>query len=342
MITVGIQTVAGEHEGYGHIIRCLELARLLEDLGAKVSFRGNEEALKLALAAGFSYVPTHDAAMDIWIVDLPGGISLGLAERLAHLSTVLVSLQGRGSVDFDTARGRFLCDLVFFQGVVACPHLIRWDNGDTMWYEGVDWLILRDEIRGLRDRKYRVPGRVVVCGGGSDPEDVTGVIINALRYLNIGVLAIVGPGNKRSYSDILPEHSIARNPVNSLDLFSTASVAVVSFGMTAFECLSLGIPVACLSITNDHANSAELVQRKSGGALVHLGRVGAVEHEDIAMAVDGLLGQERELSWKAQNYIKPGGGAMVANRIIHTLHVNRIWDGSASDPTAETGPGLNG
>lgn len=312
MITVGITTVAGELHGYGHIVRCLELARILEDRGCRVCFRGNVEVRARAAVRGFAMSPNHEIERDVWIVDLPGGISLGTASRLVPLSKVLVSLGG--------GRGRHFCDLVFYQGVTWEPYSISWAGWDGEWHEGPKWLILREEIQRYRYAwDDKVPWRVAICGGGSDPEDVTSEVVNAIWYLKIGMMAIIGPGNERDYTKILPDHSIAKNPVDIFRLLATAQGAVVSYGMTAFECLAMGVPVVALSITDDQARSADMVAERSDGALVHLGRSGTVDRDVIGQAVDDMVDNTAARSRAGLQYIDGWGGLRVATRILKEL-----------------------
>ena len=110
-----------------------------------------------------------------------------------------------------------------------------------------------------------------------------------------------------------------RDPSDLEYELARADVACVSYGMTAFECLCLGIPTVALSISPDHAASAALVQEQSGGALVSLGEVEKVQPLDIRNAVDAMLADAPALSQKARAYVDGKGVYRVADKILETL-----------------------
>jgi spore coat polysaccharide biosynthesis protein SpsF len=312
MTTVGFYVKAGPEHGYGHVVRSIALADELRKRGAVCLFRGNHTAVRRAGLAGFEPTPNHDIDLDVWIVDLPGGIPLKLATRLVPYAKVLVSLHGAGGPDGDL--GRFLTDLVIYQGVTRRPIEIGWSGFDGEWFEGVEWLILRKQFQYCRAARgtHKLP-RVVIACGASDPKCVATKTLNALAEEPCRMRLIQGPHGYVNWLDVVDmpdtKYSVATNPRNmAMQLSRGNDVAVVSYGMTAFECLCLGLPTIALSISPDHAASADLVQQQED-----------VTDQDIREAVASMLHDAPELSERARGYVDGRGVERVADKILETL-----------------------
>jgi spore coat polysaccharide biosynthesis protein SpsF len=99
-----------------------------------------------------------------------------------------------------------------------------------------------------------------------------------------------------------------------------ADVAVVSYGMTAFECLALGLPTVALSISEDHALSANRVQQGCGAALTSLGPVECVSAQTIRAMVYAMLTRPAQLSKFAHRFVDGKGAGRVADKIMEVLN----------------------
>lgn len=327
MINIAFHVMAGKETGYGHIVRCLALAEELKQHGALCIFVGNPSIVSVATQAGFSayggagqyweenYSKT---AADVWIVDLEGGTPPALARQLKSQCKKLVILNGVGYPDGDP--GRLFADLVFYQGVSERPYFLNWEGFTGQWFEGPEWLILRKEFAAHKPRvSFHDPLRVVVAGGGSDPKGVTEKAAHALADYSIHVRAILGPayaGSDLNYNNLI---EYMRNPPDMAATLAWADIAIVSYGMTAFECLALGLPTIALSISPDHAASAELVQERSGGALESLGPVGDVSDASILAAVYGKMMNYSKCSQRAREFVDGLGAGRVADKIMEAL-----------------------
>jgi spore coat polysaccharide biosynthesis protein SpsF len=329
MTTVGFYVKAGVETGYGHIVRCLALADELRERGVYCRFWGNEEAMTRALESGYTPCPSEDYKTHAWIVDLEGGCPPSLARRMSEYSSVII-LNGVGYPDGDP--GRLLADLVFYQGVTRRPYELDWTGFEGEWFEGPDWLILRREFSQVKARPgSHDPPRIVVAGGGSDPRNVTGKVLNALKDEAIEMRAIVGPANSWVESDIHfqtldmnlnpvgSSYEVLHDPPNMAETLAWSDVAVVSYGMTVFECLALGLPTVALSISEDHATSANLVQFQSNSALVSLGSVENVPTKAIREAVYRQLTTPIHTSKLARQCVDGKGAGRVADKIMEVL-----------------------
>lgn len=320
MTLVSFYVRAGVKTGYGHIVRCIALADELTRRGCACVFYTDDDGAKRARETGYSAFHlswTFLDKSDIWIVDLEGGTPPETARELRKLCKVLVILNGVGYPNGDP--GRLYADLVFYQGVTDRPNKLDWTGFNGAWFAERQWLILRDEFREHRAAPgSHDPPRVVIAAGGSDPKNVTGMVLAALHRTRYELGAIIGPANRRHYNKTT-HLWFAQNPQNVAEMLAWADVAVVSFGMTAFECLALGLPVVAISMTQDHADSAELV---SGfGALVSLGVSKNVTGQMIRDAVAKMLADAKGLSMVATRYIDGRGAQRVADRILEKLEV---------------------
>lgn len=324
MTSIGFRVEAGAQTGYGHIVRCLALADELRDRGCSCFFLTGD-----SIEAGvkvlerkykpFAFWSEIASNPDVWIVDLEGGTPPALAYQLKKQCKKLVILNGVGYPDGDP--GRLFADLVFYQGVSERPYFLNWEGFTGQWFEGPEWLILCKEFAAHKPRvSFHDPLRVVVAGGGSDPKDVTGKVTGALADYSIAVRAILGPayvGDDLNYDSLV---EFVRSPAVMAEALAWADIAIVSYGMTAFECLALGLPTIALSISPDHAASAEQVQERSGGALESLGEVDDVSAASILAAVYGKMMNYSKCSQRAVEFVDGLGTGRVVDKILEQIN----------------------
>ena len=152
--------------------------------------------------------------------------------------------------------------------------------------------------QGRRPRKKSRP-TLVVSMGGSDPLDLTRLAARALAAINMPFEArfIIGPGFRNGEAlarelETLNPNFVAVSHVADLGAqFAAADLALVAFGVTAYEMAALGLPALYLALTEDHALSASSFQDAGMGEVLGLGRV--LRAEDISRAVWGLLADHR-------------------------------------------------
>jgi spore coat polysaccharide biosynthesis predicted glycosyltransferase SpsG len=326
---------AGGETGMGHIVRCIALADELRKRGCLCGFWGSHLATRLALVQGHTAferddpdeLPTEEA--DAWIVDLEGGCPPRLARRLCGLGRSLTILNGVGYPDGDP--GRLLADLVFYQGVSWRPHELDWDRFAGHWHEGPEWLILRPEFAEHRRHRYpfpeHSPPRLLLAGGGADVGGVSHRVAEALQDTQVKLRVLIGPASPhfRTWDATLAEPRY--NPRNVAEEMAWADAAVVSHGMTTYECLASGLPTLAYSITPDHEQSAALLSERSRGAVVSAGLIDSATLDSIRTAVGYLLTSAEDLSARGMNTVDGGGAARVADAIMATLTGDEGRDG---------------
>jgi spore coat polysaccharide biosynthesis predicted glycosyltransferase SpsG len=92
---------------------------------------------------------------------------------------------------------------------------------------------------------------------------------------------------------------------------------LVSFGTTVYELAAAGLPAIALSITEDHAQSAEVFARY--GSLRHLGLFSHVSDEQIRSAVRELLNDQQlwlGMAQRGQALVDGKGAERVAKLVV--------------------------
>jgi len=303
----------------GHLIRSLALAAELRERGVLCWFNSNAFACRLAVREGFTVVDSANGLTtmpaDAWIVDLQQGCPPHLAQHLRPLSDTLVILNGVGWDSEDPAR--LLADLVFYQGCSERPQRLHWGDWAGEWFEGPEWVILRPEFARLRRQRQEPhdPPRILVSGGGADKGGVT-AIATVLGEQGYDVRVIVGPAADKEQTHPL-NVQIFVNPPHVEQVMAWADVAVVSYGMTAFECLCLGLPTIAVCQVDEQREGAAIVTTLSGKALTPLDDV-AWMREVVA---DKLTVLEAD-SQHALDFVDGLGAERVAEKVMERIKAN--------------------
>lgn len=348
---------ASARMGIGHLMRCLTLAESLRERGVQLRFicrehTGNliahlrQKAMPVTVlpapainhtASGEDYAvwlgvtPAEDAEQTIealngekpdWLVVDHYGLDAGWEQRLRpHVGKLMV-------ID-DLASRHHDCDVLLDQnysvegerryaGLVpdACKLLV-----------GPRYALLRPEYaayrRTLRTREGQVT-RALVFFGGSDPQNMTGVTLEALshtelRHLDVDV--VIGANNP--HREALEKQSMAR-PQTAIyglrphlaDLMMQADLAIGAGGTTTWERLCLGLPSLVVSIAENQVPSC---------AALHYSRqidyLGYQDKVDAAVVLNGIVhmignpGRLVEMSLAGQALVD-GCGADIINETL--------------------------
>jgi spore coat polysaccharide biosynthesis predicted glycosyltransferase SpsG len=328
----------GRSMGMGHVVRCLWLANALRDIcGNPVSFCMAQDDIGISAVQRRGWQVLRVAAEElggvdgdalIIIIDLPGGVSAEAIRSLREKNprSLVVLMDG-------TCTGRIEADLVV-SPIERLPDPSSWQGFRGQRYEGPAYAIVDPAFARVPRRLSSVVGepRVLVSMGGSDPYGLT---LQALRALDsmpdtmpesFHVTIAIGPaflhevelrtwlaGARRQYE--------CRREESLLDVMVNSDVALVSFGTTVYELAAAGLPAIALSITEDHAQSAEVFAQ--GGSLMHLGLFSHVSDEQIRSAVRELLnGPQLRLGMaqRGQALVDGKGAERVAKLVVARIH----------------------
>jgi UDP-2,4-diacetamido-2,4,6-trideoxy-beta-L-altropyranose hydrolase len=172
-------------------------------------------------------------------------------------------------------------------------------NSDAALLLGPQYALLRREFIVWRSRLHTVPEtarKILVTLGGSDPENVTLKVIQALRRLEIARLQIrvvAGPANPHlnelhdAAATFPGRLELLTYVTNMAPLMAWADIAVTGAGSTCWELACVGLPAVALVIAQNQCAVAD--ELGAAGVVVNLGWHEDASRERLASTVDGLL-----------------------------------------------------
>jgi len=341
--------------GTGHIMRCLALAQAWKVAGGRAAFvlsqgvadiedrlkqegffvhhiatrPGSEEdaaqTAELAGSLGASFVVVDGYQFD-------GEYQKALVDAGRHL--LFIDDYGHAKI--------YRADLVLNQNIYANECLYRDRDSKTGLLLGPDYVLLRLEFwcwRGWRRSNPERVGKILVTLGGSDPDNVTLKIIDALQDLDAGdvkVVVMVGGGN--SHVDSLRAASNAskipmellKNASNMPELMAGADIAIISGGTTSYETAFMGLPSLIVAIAENQIPVAGKMAEI--GAALNLGWHTDLNCEDIKMAFRALAGSRTSrdsLSLKSSELVDGLGCTRVIRAMLE--RVITVRDAVADD-----------
>jgi UDP-2,4-diacetamido-2,4,6-trideoxy-beta-L-altropyranose hydrolase len=309
--TVVIRADASIAIGTGHVMRCLALAQAWQDGGGHVTFAMAEStpAIDARLRSeGMEIVhlkvsPNHlqDAralatvASDrqaAWVVVDGYRFDSEYQRNLKNAGLKLLLVDDLGQCE------NYFADLVLNQNLHAAESMYASREAYTRLLLGPRFAMLRRDFRRWSKRRREIApnGRkVLVTMGGSDPDNVTAVVLQALGEVKIDGLEVVAVlGGSNPHVDFLQRfanHSasirLQKDAANMPELMAWADIAVAAAGSTSAEMCLLGLPAILIDLAeNQTPVAAELGRRR---AAIHLGSNKEVTVAEIAQIVRSLL-----------------------------------------------------
>jgi spore coat polysaccharide biosynthesis protein SpsF len=219
-----------------------------------------------------------------WLLDVRTGLTPHSVLRLRATNTLVVAL------DDGTAR-RLMADASFYPPVPQVFGL-DWSLAEREPNVGWEWVALGQDNLPPRTQNAGTP-HILVSMGGSDPHGLTLPAVQVLASIrrNLKVTVIIGPSVSADAEAAIrreaPVFTVVRNPENMGDIMATADVALVTFGVTAYELAAMGVPAIYICLNEDHAESASAFVRAGMG--VSLGLAALLEPHDMSDSVVDLL-----------------------------------------------------
>lgn len=334
-----VRADASPEIGTGHVMRCFALAQAWQRSGGRATFAMAEaipaiaarlQAHNIAIAsisgkpgseqdARRTCAVAADSKSPLCVVD---SYRCGPDYHRALLSAGLRLLV----LDDDARFSEYRADFVLNQNLGATEQLYRKRGPQTRLLLGTQFALLRPEfLAQSRDRQTgsRVR-RILVTLGGSDAENVTGKVVQALAALDDGFEAtvIVGAGNPHAQEIIRaaqsrsPEIHIERDPGNMAPLMAACDLAVSAAGSTCWELAYLGVPAILVVLSRDQQEIARALHER--GVAISLGwHANLVQHALIStirsLADDAA--RRRAMSAAGQNLVDGRG----AERVVEVL-----------------------
>lgn len=304
--------------GIGHIMRCLTLADELRDGGVETGFicRDMEgDATQYIASKGY---PVHqiknlvgqdkDAAASIavldacavdWLVvdhyDLDIRWERQLRERVRKIMVV-----------DDLANRSHDCDLLLDQNYFKNQET-RYEGflpAGCQQFIGPTHVLLRPEFREAAKHARKRDGsvkRVLISMGGSDPENVTSMAINAVASLdaNLAIDVVVGISNPYKHEvekmcAAIPYASYHCQTDTMASLIQKADLGIGAGGATTWERGFLGLPTLTIACAENQLQTTLDIAEKE--ATLFLGCAEDIKADDIASAVSKAINSPQQLA----------------------------------------------
>ncbi len=352
--------------GTGHVMRCLGLSQAWRDSGGRSIFAMAEstpslqqrlrdegiEAEHLAVRAGTAEDAEQTRSLaartnaDWIIVD---GYQFGSAYQSLVKNAGFKVL----FIDDYVHAEPYSADLVLNQNLQASPSLYAKRAQSTQLLLGPRYAMLRREFRPWHHWQRETPpvGRkILVTMGGSDPDNLTAKVIEAIQNLSDPTLEatiLVGGSNPhlRSVGELIRGQKLPIRLVidacNVGEWMTWADVAVAGAGTTFWEMCFLGLPGLLLVLAPNQDKIAETAERM--GIAWILDKQSQVSASAISQKLVDLLNSENARKIQSANGRKLvdglGAGRVVA--FLSGLNLRRtvdsdcetFWDW-ANDPEA--------
>lgn len=329
-----IRCDGGGDYGFGHVKRMIALARALRDregIGAVFAVNGNEDALAPIRQAGFAAK----------LIDGPEGEFLSAAKdpdlvildcREGPSRQAIADLKGPLKITVDDGSERRLgCDVAYYPPLPQVAKM-EWTGTACAPRVGWQWALLGPQQACERPRKQSPCPTLLVTMGGSDPFGLTLKCAQGLKKLDPVFRArfVIGPGfadkNRlaRTLVGLSPNFETVEGARGLATEFAACDVALVAFGVTAYELAACGVPALYLGISDDHVQSASAFA--DAGMGVNLGHMDRIKPDEIAKAVRSLLGdsgRRREMRAAGLMTIDGAGAARIAADIAGELTARR-------------------
>ncbi len=312
--------------GHGHLMRTLAVAEAVSDWDdASVRYLVGPGTYVTPLEErGFQVCPVPAGPPAAWSPDLSPEDGPLLLDSYEILETDLDHLRDRGfAVAMFDDGGRLS---VFNAGLVvdgAPGAETRSFQGaaDTTFLLGSAYFPVRRAIRDAltpADVPERVR-RVCVTLGGSDPDDATAIIVDALAAFGQIPHATVVLG--ASYEGSVTEGHfgaihVVRNPEDYPRLVAGSDLVITAAGGSALECAALGRPMVTVELTDDQRNNRRALEQ--AGASLSLGELTGLDAAKVCEALTSVCFDRQlrtRLGANARTVVDGGGAVRIAGAI---------------------------
>jgi len=307
-----IRTDASAQIGTGHLMRCLALAQAWQDTGGRAVFLMATEvpALEYRLhSEGMEVVhlpvqpgSIDDAAQTVdfsqevgadWVVVDGYHFGADYQRAVKERGLRLLFIDDNGHAE------HYYADLVLNQNIHAHEGLYRNRESYTRLLLGTRYVLLRRGFIKWRGWKREIPEvarKILVTMGGSDPDNVTLKVIQALQQVEVDGLeavVVVGGGNphyEELQSAVQGSHFPIRLESNVTDmpeLMAWADVAVSAGGNTSWELAFMGVPAFLIILASNQRPIAECLDTL--GVVVNLGWFKDVAPTEMTQVMTQLL-----------------------------------------------------
>lgn len=306
-----VRVDASAEIGVGHLMRCLALAQACQDQGGRVGFamaEGGERFRARLQAEGFQLLSLvtevgsgDDARQTLALASQLGSSWIvvdGYRFDAAYQRAIQAGDVRQLFLDDCGHAENYYADLVLNQNLHADEDLYQKRDPEVELLLGLDYLLLRREFLNVRPTValMREPARrILLTLGGSDRENLTGWLLQALQQLaghELEVCALVGATNphRQALEKVVRDSRfplrLASAVTDMSELYAWADMAVTAGGSTLWELSYMGVPAVTLILAANQEPSSLALDRY--GSIRCLGYPGELSQQQVADAVSAL------------------------------------------------------
>ena len=320
--------------GTGHVMRCLALAQAWQDAGGDAAL--NSQELPAAL---------RDRLEKEGVTVVQSGSTPGSAQDAIRLGTQAAEMAAQWIVvdgdQFDThflqtlrdsgnrvlliddlaARPGFPVDLLVNPNFGAHAEDYSAKQVGSRVLAGPAYALLRREFRRRWATKVcEQTKRILVTLGGSDPEQLTPRIVDALADSSDLEVTVVAGGAYAGWTELVRRAGkrvrLFFNPPDMAGLMAQADVAITASGGTIWELLSVGCPVLCYWRGSQGMRLVNSLALEN--VVVNMGEISCFEASLLKSAVREFW----ELRFRCEEMVRRGRALVDgsgAERVVHAL-----------------------
>ena len=352
--------------GTGHVMRCFALAQAWQDVGGRAVFamaqatppveerlqRESIEVTRLKAKAGSADDAQETIALArgeraCWVVVDGYCFGADYQTALKHAGLKVLFIDDNGHA------GHYSADLVLNQNAHA--NEARYSNRDasTRLLLGPRFAMLRREFTEWREWNREIPAvarRVLVTMGGSDPDNVTERVVQAiLAEPGVNATVVVGGSNphlpklRARIVGTQRDVQLLENVTNMPELMAKSDVAVSAAGTTSLEMCFMGLPALLIVLADNQRPAAEQLARL--GIAINQGEGAKIEPTTLSPHLTSLVQSQdtrKAMSNRGRELVDGRGAERVvralrsdALQIRHatTADCGLLWE-LANDPQA--------
>jgi UDP-2,4-diacetamido-2,4,6-trideoxy-beta-L-altropyranose hydrolase len=302
--------------GTGHVMRCLALAQGWQDAGGDAVFAMAETTPAIekllaetceVVAIGCEPGSAEDTERTVaiarqrradWVVLDGYRFSADCQRSLKEAGFKVFFVDDYGHTQ------HYYADVVLNQNVHAHESAYEAREAYTRLLLGLRYCMLRREFvpwRGWKRQTAATGRKVLITMGGSDPGNLTGCMMKAIRELKLDgleVTVVVGGSNphftclQKLAADSGNHMTILRDVRNLAELMAQSDVAISAAGSTCWEMCLLQLPMVLIDVAENQTPIAKGMQ--AAGAAIHAGGAECVRRAEIASRVSDLLASASE------------------------------------------------
>jgi UDP-2,4-diacetamido-2,4,6-trideoxy-beta-L-altropyranose hydrolase len=344
-MNIVIRADASAQIGTGHVMRCLALSQRWQVQGGQAIFvlankspsleaRLILEGMEIVYLSGEAG-SNQDAQQTIdfcqqfsaqWIILDGYHFGASYQKNIKNFDVSLLFFDDNGHAN------HYYADLILNQNISANIALYQSREPYTQLLLGTQYVLLKKEFLAWRNWQRvinPISSKILVTLGGSDPDNVTLRVIQALQQVNsdnLEVIVVVGGSNphyKKLQTEVATSRiliTLQRDVSNMPELMAWADMAIAAGGSTSWELAFMGLPSIVITLAdNQIAIATELAARN---LVVHLGWHQQITLEQIGLAVEELINkpnQRKEVSKSGRELVDGNGANLVASQMLNML-----------------------